>query len=373
MVFCILGFTGETPAFISSRCFVARLIVENLVEGLDHRSQCHPEYFRRLPEIIRRRMVRQRYVLCFNFPVNPDVSGCTEHQYLGYLLTQAAFQLLYGRVYANFSVKYTFLAAIGIFELGSLVCGVAPTSTAFIVGRAVAGLGGAGISSGALIIITHTVPLRMRPIFVGSLGAVFAVASVLGPILGGIFSTKLTWRWCFYVNLPFGGAAILAVLLLFKPPKRPQVDSIPLKEKLSKIDILGTLLFIPSIICLLLALQWGGSTYAWNDGRIIALFVVFGVVGIAFLAFEYWKGAEATLPLRMLTRRSVAAATWNCFCNGATFLTFTYYIPFWHQIVRNVNAADSGVSLLPFVLGVVIMAMLSGGLVSKFGYCRLQA
>ncbi|KAI0377283.1 MFS general substrate transporter [Hypomontagnella monticulosa] len=286
----------------------------------------------------------------------------------GYLLTTAAFQLLYGRVYANFSIKYTFLAAIGIFELGSLVCGVAPTSTAFIVGRAVAGLGGAGISSGAMIIISHTVPLRMRPIFVGSLGAIFAVASVLGPVLGGIFATKLTWRWCFYINLPFGGVAILAILVLFKPPKRPELDSIPLKEKLNKIDVVGTLLFIPSIICLLLALQWGGSTYAWNNGRIIALFVVFGVVGIAFLTFEYWKGAEATLPLRMLTRRSVAAATWNCFCNGATFLTFTYYIPFWHQIVRNVSAADAGVRLLPFVLGVVIMAMLSGGLVSKFGY-----
>ncbi|KAI1394362.1 MFS general substrate transporter [Hypoxylon trugodes] len=286
----------------------------------------------------------------------------------GYLLTTAAFQLFYGRVYANFSIKYTFLAAIGLFELGSLICGVAPTSTALIIGRAIAGVGGAGITSGSMIIITHIVPLRIRPIFVASLGIIFAVASILGPILGGVFSTKVTWRWCFYINLPFGGATILAVLLLFKSPKRPQLDSISLKEKLNRIDFIGLLLFIPSIVCLLLALQWAGSTYAWNDGRIIALFVVFGMVGIIFLAFEFWKGAEATLPLRMLARRSVAAATWNCFCNGATFLTFVYYIPFWHQVIGNVTAADSGIRLLPFVLGVVIMAMISGALVSKLGY-----
>ncbi|KAI0847158.1 MFS general substrate transporter [Daldinia vernicosa] len=286
----------------------------------------------------------------------------------GYLLTTAAFQLFYGRVYANFSIKYTFLAAISIFELGSLVCGLAPTSTALIVGRAIAGLGGAGITSGAMIIIASSVPLRFRPIFVGSLGAVFAVASVLGPILGGIFSTKLTWRWCFYINLPFGGATIAAILVLLNPPKRPELDSISLREKLSKIDIVGSLIFIPSIVCLLLALQWGGSTYSWNDGRIIALFVIFALLGAIFLIFEYWKGAEATFPLRILTRRSMAAATWNCFCNGGTSLTFIYYIPFWHQVIRGVNAVDAGIALLPFVLGVVIMAMISGGLVSKFGY-----
>jgi hypothetical protein len=134
--------------------------------------------------------------------------------------------------------------------------------------------------------------------------------------------------------------------------------------------LIGLLIFIPAVVCLLLALQWGGSTYPWSDGRIIALLVVFGVLGIVFLAFEYWKGAGATLPVRMLARRSVAAAAWNCFCNGGAFLTFIYYIPFWQQVIRDVNAVESGVGLLPFVLGVVIMAMLSGVLVSKFGYCE---
>jgi MFS family permease len=150
----------------------------------------------------------------------------TGHQ-TGYLLTTAAFQLFYGRVYSNSSVKYTFLAAIFIFELGSLICGLAPTSTALIVGRAVAGTGGAGIAPGALIVVSHWVPLRVRPIFTTSTGLVYAVASVLGPILGGVFTTKLTWGWCFYINLPFGAIAILAIFFCLNPEKSAEPDSTP--------------------------------------------------------------------------------------------------------------------------------------------------
>lgn len=289
----------------------------------------------------------------------------------GYLLTTAAFQLFYGRVYSNFSIKYTFLAAILLFELGSLVCGLAPTSTALIVGRAVSGLGGAGIMSGSMIIIAHEVPPRTRPMFISFVGIMFAVASVLGPLLGGVFTTKLTWRWCFYINLPFGGFTILMIFLIIHPPRRPELESLSITEKIKRIDFIGLLLLVPAIVCLLLALQWGGSTYQWSDGRIIALLTLFGVLTPLFLAFEYWKGAEATLPLRIMAQRSVAAATWNSFCNGAGFLLLMYYIPFWHQAIRGVDAIQSGIDLLPLIIGVVIMSMLSGVLVSKFGYCRL--
>ncbi|KAH8667032.1 major facilitator superfamily domain-containing protein [Xylariales sp. PMI_506] len=285
-----------------------------------------------------------------------------------YLLTTSAFQLFYGRIYSNFSIKYTVLMAIFIFELGSLICALAPTSNALIAGRAISGVGCAGVTSGAYTIIGHVFPLRIRPICISSIAMVFAVAAVLGPILGGIFTTDLTWRWCFYINLPFGGFTMAALFLFLPPIERPMLNSLTLTEKLKKIDFIGLLIFIPTVTCLLLALQWGGSTYSWNNARIIVLFVLFGILAIAFVAFEYWKGAEATLPIHIVTRRSVAAATWNAFCNGASFFLLVYYIPFWQQVVRNASAASSGISLLPFILAVVIMANLVGFLVTKFGY-----
>ena len=119
---------------------------------------------------------------------------------IAYLLTTAAFQLLFGKFYSFFSIKYVYLTAIAIFELGSLICGVAPNSSALIIGRAVAGLGSAGVFSGALIIVAYSVPLRQRPMYSGFIGAMYGIASVAGPLLGGVFTDKATWRWCFYIK-----------------------------------------------------------------------------------------------------------------------------------------------------------------------------
>ena len=119
-----------------------------------------------------------------------------------YLLTTCAFQLLFGKFYGNFNVKWVFLAALALFELGSLICGAAPNSVALIVGRAIAGLGSAGIFSGAQIICAYTVPLEKRAVYTGLIGGTYGVASVIGPLLGGAFTEHVSWRWCFYINLP---------------------------------------------------------------------------------------------------------------------------------------------------------------------------
>ncbi|KAK5653082.1 hypothetical protein OQA88_9369 [Cercophora sp. LCS_1] len=285
-----------------------------------------------------------------------------------FLLCTAAFQLFYGSAYSYFSIKIVFLAAVGIFELGSLVCALAPTSTALIIGRAVAGLGGSGLMPGALIIIAHSVPLRVRPIFMGAMGGMFGIASVCGPLLGGVFTDRLTWRWCFYINLPFGAVTALVIAFFFKSPRRPAVDNLPFLTKAKQIDWISLALFVPFIVCLLLALQWGGSTYPWNDGRIIALFVVSGALGIAFGVLQYLRSDKAIVPPRIITQRSVAAAAWYAFFNGAALFILIYYTPLWHQVIRQVSAVNSGIRLLPLIVGMVVMIMISGVLVTVFGY-----
>ena len=116
------------------------------------------------------------------------------------MITSCAFQLIYGRIYTFYSTKWVFLAAIGLFEPGSLICGVAPDSTVFIIGRAFAGLGSGGIFSGTIMLMLPILPLRKRPMYQDSMGITFAVASVVGPVLGGVITDKATWRWCFYIK-----------------------------------------------------------------------------------------------------------------------------------------------------------------------------
>ncbi|KAJ5628271.1 hypothetical protein N7490_010499 [Penicillium lividum] len=284
-----------------------------------------------------------------------------------YMLTASASQLVYGRIYTFYPAKWVFLGSILIFEIGSAVCGAAPSSIALIIGRAIAGLGTGGISAGAVIIIVFTVPLQKRPMYQGLMGAVFGVASVLGPILGGIFTTDVTWRWCFYINLPLGGAAMVAIFFLLDVPA-PRNGNWTLKQKIRQLDPLGNLFLIPGVVCLLLALEWGGSTYAWANWRIIFLFILFGVLIAIFMGVEIWLGEKALVPPRIFTQRSVLAGCFWTMSTSACMMVTLYYLPIWFQAVKDVDAEKSGIMNLPLVLSMVIGVILSGVLVSRFGY-----
>ncbi|KAJ9634959.1 uncharacterized protein PV06_08666 [Exophiala oligosperma] len=285
----------------------------------------------------------------------------------GFLLPTTALQLFFGRLYTFYSPKWIFMSLVGVFEIGSAVCGAAPNSIGFIWGRAVAGLGAGGLFNGAMILMMYAAPLEKRPTYMGLLGAVFGVASVAGPLLGGVFTTSVTWRWCFYINLPIG-ALVLVFLFFAIDNTKPALGDLPFKEKLQRVDIPGTLIFIPCMVCLLLALQWGGQQYAWSDGRIIALFVLFGVLLMVFIAIQIWRQESATVPPRIMMKRTIAAGMFYAFCLGASFMLIVYYLSIWFQAIKGDSAIRAGISTLPFILALVIASIISGVFVSRIGY-----
>ncbi|KAI0840307.1 putative MFS aflatoxin efflux pump [Hypoxylon sp. FL0890] len=284
-----------------------------------------------------------------------------------YLLTTCAFQLLFGKVYTFFPVRTTYLATIFLFEAGSAICGAAPNSLAFILGRAIQGVGSAGIFGGSIVSIVYSVPLHKRPLYMGLFGAVFGLASVVGPLVGGAFTSNVTWRWCFYINLPFGGIAMLVIAFLLHVPDR-KTTKISTKAKLAQLDALGTAVLIPGVVCLLLALEWGGLTYPWNNGRIVALLTLGIALIIGFAAVQVFMPNTATIPPRIFKQRSILAGNWATICIGGHMMVFVYFLPIWFQAIKGASAVDSGIRLLPITLSMVVASITNGIFVSKIGY-----
>ncbi|CAD6440315.1 f72fe993-4980-4da0-8abe-6078e8183b03 [Sclerotinia trifoliorum] len=285
-----------------------------------------------------------------------------------FFLTVGSFQSTWGKAYKYFPLKITFLMSIFIFELGSLICGVAPNSTALIVGRAIAGLGGAGIASGAYTIIAFAARPQHRAAYTGILGASYGVASVVGPLLGGVFADKLTWRWCFYINLPIGGVAAAIILFLFTSPPNAVPTPATLKEKILQMDLPGTFTIMASLVCFFLALQWGGQTKAWKSADVIGTLVGFVFLIVLFIVIQYFQGERGIIVGRLLKERTVSVGMVYVFFLGGGWFILLYYLPYYFQVVSGVSAAQSGVRNLPMIIGTTIATILSGALISAFGH-----
>ena len=285
-----------------------------------------------------------------------------------FFLTVAAFQSTWGKAYKYFDLKYVFLTSIAIFELGSLICGVAPTSTALIVGRAIAGWGGAGIAAGCYSIIAFSVPPKQAPAFTGILGAVYSVASVIGPLLGGVFTDKATWRWCFYVNLPVGAVSVAIIIPMFQTPKQAKPVQASLREKILQLDLSGSAILLCSVVCLILALQWGGTTKPWNSADVIGTLVGFGVLLIAFAINEQILGERALFVRRIMKQKTlIVMSAFICFVGGAFFL-WLYYLPIYFQSIKGTSASQSGIRNLPLILSVGLFSIVSGGTITATGH-----
>ncbi|THZ77797.1 putative major facilitator superfamily transporter [Aureobasidium pullulans] len=285
-----------------------------------------------------------------------------------YLLTTTSLQPSFGKVYTYFDVKWTYLSALVIFEVGSIICAAATSSTMLIVGRAVAGVGAAALFSGGMTIIGFIAPLRKRAIYIASLSSMFGIASVVGPLLGGVFTDHATWRWCFWINLPFGGIGLVAVFFFFTNPERRHTN-MTFKEKIRQIDLLGAFLLICAIVCLLLALQWGGTTYPWSNSKVWGCLLGFGLIISIFIALQIKLGDRATLPPRILVKQRtvLSSAAYSTFLAMGMY-THIFYLPFYFQAVKNTSAEGSGIRCIAYLVSNTIASIIVGGTITVIGY-----
>ncbi|KAK4245176.1 major facilitator superfamily-domain-containing protein [Corynascus novoguineensis] len=285
-----------------------------------------------------------------------------------FFMTNGGFQSSWGKAYRYFPLKTTFLTTIAVFELGSLICAFAPNSTAFIVGRAINGLGAAGIGTGAYTIIAFITEPSKRATYTGFVGMSFGVACVVGPLIGGVFADKVTWRWCFWINLPIGGLSALIILCFFRTPSGASPVAAPWREKLLQMDPVGVALVMGAIVAFMLSLQYGGQTAPWNSSVVIGLLAGFVLITAAFIVWEHFQGERAVIVPRLFKQRAICV---SCLFAGifvGSYYLVIYYIPIYFQSVGNASPTLSGVYNLPLIIATTISMITSGMLISATGH-----
>jgi MFS family permease len=301
--------------------------------------------------------------------ITDDFHGIHDVAWYGaaFSTTCGAFQSTWGKIYKYFNVRYSYLAAMCTFEIGSLICALAPSSTIFIIGRAIAGVGAAGVMTGSFTIIVLIIRPSRRAIFTGLVTAIYGVACVLGPLVGGAFSTNLTWRWCFWINLPIGVLPLVLMIFVFRLPKSVKPEPATWKEKLLQMDLAGTTLMTAGVVTLLLGLQYGGQILPWSSATVVGLLVGAGLIFIAFGLHEYRQAERAAIVPRLLTRRDILIPALYSIILPGVFQFTIYFLPIYFQAVQGSNSIRSGVQSIPFILVALLAGFGSGVFMSATG------
>jgi EmrB/QacA subfamily drug resistance transporter len=291
-----------------------------------------------------------------------DLGGLSHLSWVvtSYLLASTISTPIYGKLGDMYGRKPVFLVAILIFLAGSMLAGLSQSMAELIGFRALQGIGAGGLMVGAMAIIADIVPPRDRGRYMGLIGAVFAVASVAGPLLGG-FLTSISWRWIFYVNVPIGIVAVVIVStrLHLRTPHRQH-----------RIDFLGAALLSGGVGALILLATWGGTEYAWGSREIVGL----GIAGVVLLAAFVWqerRAVEPILPLQLFRSRIFSVANAMGFTVGMAMFGAIIFIPLFLQIVYGVSATSSGLRMVALMAGLLTASVLSGRAISRMGRYRV--
>ncbi|KAM5437363.1 hypothetical protein McanMca71_001024 [Microsporum canis] len=295
-----------------------------------------------------------------------------------YFLTYTGFLIIYAKLSSIFGQKTMMLLALSTFTVFSIGCGVTNDITTLIILRSFQGVGASGIYSMVLVFAPSLVPKREYGKFIGIISSVFVLASVLGPILGGIIATHSTWRWVFLLNAP-GGAISIILIAIFLPASKHDIP-ISLHNRicnklalnnLKRVDILGAFLLLVASILFVFALQEGGSSFPWRSTAIICAFTTSGIAWVAFILVEIRLENSPSLqepifPIRLLKNRVVAGMMITTFLIGFPFVAIVTNIPQRSQAVNGFSAVRAGLTLLPLLLSSPFATTLSGVLTSKF-------
>ncbi|KAJ5592059.1 hypothetical protein N7537_008963 [Penicillium hordei] len=285
-----------------------------------------------------------------------------------YLLAQMASQPIWGKIYTCFEPKRTYLLSLVIFAVGSILCAVSPISACLILGRSVTGLGASGLLAGSLSIFGQVVPLRQRPQGMALMVSISNIASMMGSTIGGIITDSvLTWRFCFWINIPLViGCAVVVALVLKRKPHPDQ--KLPLSDKLQRIDLFSFVLLSSSLSCLFLAFEWGGLSVSWSNQKAWGCLLGFALLGIVLVVVQAYKGDKAVINLKFMRQRTIVVCYLFSFFYGLAISTHQWLLPTYLQGIHYTSAALSGVICLAFSVPMTIFGLSTGFFTTRFGY-----